>query len=806
MKYFFCLVFSCFTTVFFCQKITPISESIQKPSIVKTLTEPAPVVVVKRDDHVATIKMDYNEHGGWGAHLWTVGNDGLDAIGYRVQWWPDDAVLASLDNSLGCASDNSTGSTTPITKDAPKMLVTANNVAQIQPIANNKLYHVKVEKLNSFGQVCSPPTIVTFNGGDPTRVNNLRANFTFFDDFNWQEGAPDELKWNNAIGPQTDPRFNLFFINSQCHVHTLNGTRNDGAGDKSQSAQLARKPMLIENSVRRNISFDMDGIFSGRSVWYLDLNPVQTELTGHLSFFDSDGDQGLPADVLRLKAVGHEISVNLINSQGQSLKIASAYLPDFGRATAPNIRRTFLVNVGVDGITIKVDSNQVLNASFPPGAFKPGVYHLLWSAVGYNTSKDDVPYYVVHWDNFGFDGPDVSTHVTHNYVTRILGSDLQKANKYNNEFPVFKITVPDDIRPVAPAIKNEIWLVFSYQKNDFSTFHISQDDSLLFNGVKYTLPPGQNNTHPLVPELVDYSGSTITNRVKLGEVMQGAASPVIIGENVIQFFASNTGIMNLHLEVLCPKNNPMPPYTPPYHIHHLVHHDDLPNVGPAARIVFVDDKEYDHIENEMLKGPTVSGSIPIEVLVGNANWAGWAPQWLHMPALSGDIFSMGSTPGVKQVNLYLRKKGEGNHYGHLIGTIKTNHDAPAPQVRYEFTFDTRQFPNGDYQLFTQAISDKDVKSHPSYSGWAFLWDAEEASGAYQPIHIKIQNQIGYTFTGTTDKMWTTNSSWLGGAMPPQNYSGSILIDADCEIPSSYDLQLSPSGYLIVNEGRVLRVK
>src|SRR5690606_894280 len=100
----------------------------------------------------------------------------------------------------------------------------------------------------------------------------------------------------------TDPRFNLFFINDQLHAHTLHGTRVDNTGDRSQTSQRFRKALRIENGVRRRIVFDMDSPLSPRSVWYLDLNPVQTDVTGHADFFDEDGALGLPAGMLRLRA------------------------------------------------------------------------------------------------------------------------------------------------------------------------------------------------------------------------------------------------------------------------------------------------------------------------------------------------------------------------------------------------------------------------------------------------------------------------------------------------------------------------
>ncbi|MFZ1787169.1 MAG: hypothetical protein WAT92_02620 [Saprospiraceae bacterium] len=762
---------------------------------------PAPVITIRRDDHVATIEMDYNAFAGWGGQLWNVSDDGLDPVGYLVKWWPN--ASANVVPSMGCSSSNSTGTPTIATESNPHQLVTPNPITQIQPIANNVLYHVKVEKINSLGQVCSPATELTFMGGDETRVNDLRTTMTFFDDFNWQMGPADELKWNNAMVPQTDPRFNLFFINAQCHSHTLNGTYNEGAGDKSEVAQRPRKPILIENGVRRRIVFDMDGIFSGRSVWYLDLNPVKTDLTGHLSFFDFDGDQGLPADVFRIKANGHSLSVSLIDGQGASYKIGEAHLPDFGRAMSTNVRRFFDVRLGTDGVEIFVDSVSVINVPFSPGAFKPGVYDLLWSTVGYNTSKDDVPYFLSHWDNFGFDGPNVEPFIVHNYVTQIMGTDLQHASSWNNQNPTFMVHVPDDIRPVVPGVKNEVYLVFSYLKNDYSSFNIEPGDHLLFNGVSFPLPEGGNNSS--VPGLVDYSGSPISNRIKIGEVMQGGVSPVHIGHNEIQFFASNTGIVNLHIEVFCPESAPPPPYTQPSAMHHVVHHHALPKTGPAAKIVFIDEEEWSYDANNEV-GPTLSNIVPVEVLVGNGNWANWAPNWLNIPATSAEQWTTGSTNGIKKIELFIRAKGSTENPGQLLTSLNTSQDVPAPQIRYTFQVDTRTIPNGDYDLFFRATANDGTSSHPAYSGFGFEWDVSELSGAYAGIPITIVNVPGYVFKGTNGPLWTQSTNWESGIIPPSNYTGQIVIDADCEVPATSGLHLAPGAIILINANKKMTVK
>lgn len=766
-------------------------------------THPAPTVRIDRDDHVATIEMDFDAHAGHGGQLWTIGTDGLDPAGYLVRWWPDPAEVSNIDFSLGCANENSAGTTIIGTSENPYQVVTPNPIVQIQPLANNVTYHLKVEKVNGLGQVVSPATEMTFQGGDGSRVAELRSSMTFFDDFNWEEGPADELKWNNAMGPQTDPRFNLFFINKQCHVHTLNGTRNDGAGDRSLVAQRARKKLLIEQNVERRIVFDMDGIFSGRSVWYLDLTPVPTDLMSHLSFFDTDGDTGLPADMFRLRAVGNEISVSLINSAGASQRIADTHLPSFGRRMHPNVRRTFDVRLSATGVQIRVDDTTVLEANFPAGAFKPGVYYPLWSTVGYNTSKDDNPYFLSHWDNFGFDGPDLDTMQAYNYVTRIAGTDLQKSYSWGENYPIYNIEVPDDFTPTQPDEIYEAWLVFSYQKNDFSTFTIEPGDYFTFNGVSFPLPEGGNNSDPLVPGLVNYAGSPLSNRVKIGEI-SSTSSILNVGNNTAQFFATNTGIMNVHLEIMVPDNISISDYTQPADIHPFVYHGDLPKLGAPAKITFIDSEELQSVD-DYLTGPTVSDTMQVEVLVGNTSWANWAPQWLNQPANSAEFWSTGSTAGIAKVDLFMRPLGETDGPGDIVASIHTNEDSPAPQLRYVFNVDTRSFTNGEYELFLQATDSKGYKSHPSYHGFAFRWDAEEISGAYYPVRVTIENSNAFIFNGSNGPQWQIDASWAGGQKPPSDCDGSIIIDADCEVSADQAFEIPLNCLFFVNPGHVFEV-
>ncbi len=711
----------------------------------------APIVNVLRDDRVATLELDYNAVNPFG-QFWEMSGAPTDDAGFLVTWWP--VVASSNEKSRAILGNDSGGSclnpehfSAPIWSQAKldlppgaKWLVSANRRLQIQPLLNNTAYRVRVQRLNALGQISSVATEINFNGGDPARVNALRASLTYFDDFNLPLGAADETLWNNASMVSTDPRFNLFFINDQFHAHTINGTKVDNVGDKSQSAQRFRKKIRIEEGQRRRIVFDMDSPLSSRSLWYLDLNPVATELTGHASFFDEDGDLGLPAGILRLRAGGQTLSLSLVDLQGASHKLASVDMESLGRQAISNVRRNFDVRVGTDGVEVFIDAQRVIQTSYAPYSFNAGDYELLWVGFGYNTAKDAVPYFLLHWDNFGFDGPVVDSRRVHNYVTRIEGTDYQKSNRGNNEFPNFVIKIPDDVRPTLANVTAEAWLVYTYQMGDFSGLSILPTDFVRLNGNnQFVLQQPRNNSSPVNSALMAW-GVPHTARVKLADLTQGGNSPFVIGDNTFQFFANNSGILNVHLEVLYPTGS-APTYTPPAAIHHFPLHAELPRLGPPARfqrIETIDISEAHHLSATTITRVPVSGLVPLNIEVGNRSWAGWAPQLMHSPVQSTEVWSTGGTAGIAQIEVFLRQVGTAGP-GERIILQPTAADAPVPQGRYSLEFDSTTQSNGDYEIFVQATTPSGLKSHPSYGDETYHFDAAQLSGAYYPIQIRIQN-------------------------------------------------------------------
>lgn len=712
----------------------------------------APVVRVMRDDRVATLEMDYNAQNPFG-QFWTMSGAPEDDAGFLVTWWPQSATLLEKARSIN-GNDAGGGCLNPEHFNAPveskslqglppgaRWLVTGNRRVQIQPLDNDRVYVVRVERLNAVGAISSQAAQITFNGGDGARVAALRSSLTAFDDFNLPLGAADERLWNNAQMVSTDPRFNLFFINDQFHAHTLHGTNVENTGDKSQTSQRFRKMVRINASAERRIVFDMDSLLSPRSVWYLDFNPIPSDLTAHASFFDEEGAVGLPAGILRIRAQGQSLSVSIVDLQGASHQVASVDMESVGRQAVTNVRRSFDVRVDTDSIRIFLDGQLVINSEFAPYALPAADYELLWVGFGYNTTKDGVPYFLHHWDNFGFDGPVVDARTVHNYVTRIEGTDYRKASRGNGVAPTFTVNIPDALAPTLPNVTAEAFLVFTYQMGDYSHLTVLANDRVRVNGgPEFVVPQPRNNTQPVNTQAVSW-GMPHTNRVKIADLVQGGTSPFVVGNNTFQFHIENAGLLNVHVEVMYPPGS-APTYTPPSAIHHFPLHAELPRLGPPARLQRIEDNdvgEAQFLGADPYTRIPVSGLVPINIEVGNRSWAGWAPQWMHVPVASTEVWSTGGTAGIQTIEVFLRPVGSTAPPGQRILLVNTAIDAPAPQGRHRLEFDSRGFPNGDYDLFVQATTPSGLKSHPSYGNETYLFDAAALSGAYYPMPIRITN-------------------------------------------------------------------
>ena len=258
-------------------------------------------------------------------------------------------------------------------------------------------------------------------------------------------------------------------------------------------------------------------------------------------------------------------------------------------------------------------------------------------------------------------------------------------------------------------------------------------------GATFKLPPRVNNSVPENPDLLAW-GLPYTVRLKLGDIVQGGASPLVAGDNTFQFFAENTGLLNVHVEVFHQPGS-APAYTPPAAIHPFPLHADLPRLGLPARFARVGATEVGEAHRLTAEPPErigIGGAVPLEFVVGNRSYANWAPELMVFPVQSTEVWSTGGTGGIARIEVFLRAAG-GAPPGQRVLALDTARDAPAPQGRYIRTIDVSGLADGDYDLFVQATSPSGLKSHPSYGDETHVWDAADLSGAYYPIGITLED-------------------------------------------------------------------
>ena len=217
----------------------------------------APQVVVLRDDRVATLELDYDPVNPWG-QFWTMTGAPEDDAGFLVTWWPQTPsaqevarIVSGNDGGGSCLNpDHLTAPVSALAKGAPpppgsRWLVTGNRRVQIQPLQNDAIYHLRVERINALGQITSYPTLIDFNGGDGARVAALRTQMTYFDDFNLPLGAADERLWNNV------DRCPLQSVLHQRPVSRTHLARHTRGHHRRQVADVTTLPQEAAHRARR---------------------------------------------------------------------------------------------------------------------------------------------------------------------------------------------------------------------------------------------------------------------------------------------------------------------------------------------------------------------------------------------------------------------------------------------------------------------------------------------------------------------------------------------------------------------------
>src|SRR5205823_889005 len=122
-----------------------------------------------------------------------------------------------------------------------------------------------------------------------------------------------------------------------------------------------------------------------------------------------------------------------------------------------------------------------------------------------------MPFSLIHWDNFGFDGPAPLTTVTHNYVdAHYPGGDYIESTTATQT-----IEIPDS---VAGAVAARLMFVAASRSDGWYFWNAS--DSVTVNGVPFSIPNADptNNINVCVAQILPLPLGTLhtgTNTVQI---------------------------------------------------------------------------------------------------------------------------------------------------------------------------------------------------------------------------------------------------------------------------------------------------
>jgi hypothetical protein len=416
-----------------------------------------------------------------------------------------------------------------------------------------------------------------------------------------------------------------------------------------------------------------------------------------------------PAHGLRFSQNGQAANIYEFGANGSESALSTTDFNPYppldwaGFKQVPNVRRHWEIRLSRDQAEVLINGTTVLKTA--KGAFNltQDHYYLLWNVFSYNSDKANVPFVLAHWDNFGFDAPAGTTHdtVTHNYRLINTGSDFMKAFGPSAPAPA-TLNIPDTVTG-ATARR----LMFTLQMDEDDTYEWSPSDTVSVNGTAFPIPKPVSNAQPALspPDLVNiYSPYSVIIDLPAGALKQGA--------NQISFNTAGSSVHNIHAE-LDFSAAAEPAYTPPALALGGALAPAIPAIGPNAVISKIGAKIIDttveNLNDPAVLNPTVDGIVPIGVEV-------------HQDiALQGT----GSTVGVRQIELLIDKN--------VVLTQRTDAEAAAPSVVTTLNLDTRNLSNGTHEIFLRAY---DTRCTPSIADYH---EAGAVSGAYFPLHIKVQN-------------------------------------------------------------------
>lgn len=617
-----------------------------------SLPVPQNVAVQYEDDRAAVLT--------WDAEMRSDRSNPPGVIGYKVTWGPTGGPYTSAE--------------------------TPERIIEAQPLVNGQPYTATIQAIDNGGHLGPASAPIAFTG-DSSRVDALRKQMTaFFDDFNLPEGQFDSLKWNVAVSHCAQGMLSGHAINAQFHAHTMISDTNCDRGEA-----VARPRAVFDITGRTGtVVWDMDGT-QRRDQWYLDFSPALTDLDAQVGLEGADEHDNL-YPMLRLKQNGNTVSLLYFDANDHENDLASADLEWAGNTYLTyNVRRHFVLHLSKTHLDLSVNGQQVLSydgLNLPQTRLYP-----LWDVLSYNTAKGNEPAMLLHWDNFGFDGP-APTTVTHNYQDAGYdgGMDFQAVQGGNATVP---ITIPDSLAGATAAR-----LMFTLQMQAWDTYAPTANDTVTVNGHTLPVPP------VIVPPGIN---AVDTNRMTT-EVIAVDPSYLHTGVNTLTFRAGGTlEFAETHVEVDFPAGRD-PAYTQPNYTNPMTMLGAIP---PGATVDTING-QWDGIagtfDQNKDKVFTVSGVTTLGLNATDEIAAA----------------ATGKYPGIARVQLLLD--------GQPIIDQRTDADVPAPSFSLDYPLDTTTLSNGKHTLLWRAYDEAGHLSTPDY----FDADTGGQSGDW-PITIDVEN-------------------------------------------------------------------
>ncbi len=438
------------------------------------------------------------------------------------------------------------------------------------------------------------------------RVDQLRTQMTgFFDDFNQPAGAFDELKWNTATSACASIGEAGAFLNNQFHTHN----QVQSSCDRAQMISRPRATFDVTGRTEADpgvIVGDFDGVIGGRDIWYIDLIPtnvrkngVPIDITSHNTFDDNGTSDPTMIRLVQTPAV-HGASLRYYDKNKVPHAIAASGCPDWANGNVdfdwceaapvaglsplpeapvlrridshpesvipvPNVRQHWRIEMTPTKIRLFINSAKVLEGPLPADFQNEKKYTVHSNLFSYNTGKDYGDFLartaILHWDNFGFNGP-APTTVVHNYqeggatgTVPYLGMGTL-INPLPDSPRTTKINVPD---PIASPVQARF--IYTLENFNSGVYTYDANDNITINGHKYPLPnPAATQQTPVingwwggvdVEPIVPYADSIIINSADLKQ-----------GMNDVAINIANTDTLNVHMELEYTKGTE-PSYTQP---------------------------------------------------------------------------------------------------------------------------------------------------------------------------------------------------------------------------------------------------